>query len=142
MSSSEMPKGRRPVLVWGLASLALVLLLGIALTWGAGGLERWGALPKPQTPARYDCDGADQSFALYYLLGSDRLDLQWPDGARMHADVWPDRLAWRDAAALVPARQATLPQAFRYQSTQRLELLNAAGQTITCTLGSTVSGRG
>lgn len=142
MSVPAMPTGRRRVLLWGLASLALVAVLGAALSWGASALERWGVLPKPQTPAWYDCDGAGQPFALHYLQGSDRLDLQWPDGARMQADSWPDRLAWRDAAALVPARQATLPQAFRYQSTQRLELLNASGQAISCTLRSAASGRG
>lgn len=142
MTAPESPQRHRRALVWGLASLALVAALGTALTWGAGALERWGALPAPQQPAWYDCDGVGRPFALHYRQGSDRLDLQWSDGGRMQAESWPDHLAWRDATALAPERQSALPQAFRYQSTQRLELLTAAGQTITCSLRTTVSGRG
>lgn len=123
---------RRRALVWWTASLALALVVGLVLTWGVGALDRWGALPSPQTPAWYDCEAQGQHYAVQYLQGSDRLGLQWRDGASLQAESFSDRIEWRNAASLTPQQTAALPRAFRYESAQRLELVTAAQDGVVC----------
>lgn len=132
MSEPNLPTGNRRAVLWALASLAAAAVLGVVLTWGAKGMDRWGALPAPQTPAWYDCDAAGKPFALQYLLGSDHLALRWPSGETLQADSYPDRIVWRDAAKLDAGSLAGLPAAFRYESAQRLELVTATGLTMGC----------
>lgn len=137
MSSSPRGTGKRGPLVWGLGSLAAAALLGVVLSLGISAVERWRVLPPPQAPAWYDCESAGQGFALQYRQGSDRLVLRWPSGETAQADSWPDRIVWRDMAAMEPARRAALPVLFRYESAQRLELRSAADRPIACTLQAT-----
>lgn len=128
---SAAPAPRR-VVGWWAVSLAGAAVLGLALSWGVGAWDRWGALPAPQAPAWYDCEAAGQRYALQYLQGSDRIGLQWSDGTRLQGASFPDRIEWHEAAALGAARQAALPRALRYEAAQRLELRTDAQASVVC----------
>lgn len=132
MTSVDAPASRRRALVWWASSLGLATVLGLALTWGVGAFDRLGALPAPQAPAWYDCEGANPPYALQYLPGSDRIALQWSDGSRLQGESFPDRITWQLPAGLGSERLAALPRSLRYESAQRLELLSAAQATVLC----------
>lgn len=132
MSPPGEPARNRRAVWWGLASLVMAAVLGVLLTWGVKALDRWGALPTPQSPAWYDCATAAKPFALQYALGSDHVALRWPAGETLRADSYPDRIVWRDVAQLDADSLAALPAAFRYQSAQRLELVTASGLPVDC----------
>lgn len=114
--------------VIGVGVLMMLVALGIRI------VHDHGVLPTPVAPQHYHCASGGKSFVLEYLHGSDRIQAQLPSGEVVVGEAASNHIAWRNAQALPVGMDALLPVAFRYESSNSMEMVTATQQPVACTL--------
>jgi hypothetical protein len=113
--------------------LCVALVVG-SIAWGA--VKNHGLIPKPDTPDRYDCGGTSIPISIYYLHGSDRVQVQSPQGT-LNGTLHQNIFDWGNSADQLgfPA-----PTAIRFEDAKSFGISGPGYAAVLCTMNAAHSG--
>ena len=113
--------------------LCVTLVIG-SIAWNA--VKNHGLIPQPDTPDRYDCNGTSIPIAIYYLHGTERVQVKSPQGI-LNGTLHQNLFEWGQSADQLGFPP---PTAIRFDDAQSFGISGPGYTGVTCTMATPHSG--